>query len=124
MARNSSGSFEAFAIDKPKTIRPLFAFSAKSSEDVQQWLESGEAAWCIPGNLMGPDLMARIQLRNRRTLVLVVQAKCHISGNLDTVSSHVSASAIRSLVPKRFFGSLVRNQLGIPQGFSLTVVRL
>jgi len=112
VARKSSGSFEAFAIDKLTIMRSPFVFSAKSPEDVKCWLESGEAGWCIPGNLMGPDLMTRIRLSNGGLFVLVIQAKCHSAGNVDTGSADVSAAAIRSLIPSRFFHSLVRNQVG------------
>ena len=124
VARKSSGSFEAFSIDHPTIMRSTFTFSAKSPEDVKCWLESGEAGWCIPSNLMGPDLMTRLRLSNGRLLVLVIQAKRHSVGNVDTGSADVSAAAIRSLIPSRFFHSLVRNQLGILLDFSLTVVRL
>ena len=95
----------------PVALRPLPSMSPKAyapylhlAPRVQRMSNSSsEAAWCIPGNLMGPYLMARSQLSNGRTLLLAVQAKCHISGNLNTVSSHVFASAIQSLVPKQFF---------------------
>ena len=113
VARTSSGNFEAFAIDNLTIMRSTFAFSAKSPKDVKCWLESGEAGWCIPGNLMGPDLMTRIRLSNGRLLVLVIQAKCHAAGNVDTGSARVLVAAIRSLIPSRFFHSLVCNQVGV-----------
>jgi hypothetical protein len=72
---------------------------------------------------MGPDLMTRVQLSNGRILTLFIQAKCRSEGNIDTVNTSVSAAAIQSLIPSRFFHSLVRNQLGILPDFSFTVVR-
>ena len=73
---------------------------------------------------MGPDLMARLRLSDGRLLLLVIQAKCRSTGNIDTVNADVTASAIWSLIPGAFFCSLVCNQLGILPDFSLTVVRL
>jgi len=124
VARNSSSNFEAFAIDGPRAIASRFAFTAKDPEDVQCWLESGQAAWCIPGFKMGPDVMARLRLDDGALLLLVIQAKCRTTGNTNSMYPGVSADAIRSLIPHRFYHSLVRNQLCILLDFSLTVVRV
>ena len=113
VARKSSGDYEAFAIDRPFIPTATFAFSAQSAQDVEHWLRSGEAGWCIPGNLMGPDLMARLRLSDGRILLLVIKAKCHSSGNIDTVCADVTAHAIRSLIPANFFRSVVCSHLGI-----------
>ena len=122
VARSSSGDYEAFAFDKPVNPCSIFAFHAEGAGDVKRWLESGESCWCIPGTLMGPDLMTRLRLSDGRLLLLVIQAKCRSAGNIDTVSADVSASAIRSLIPGEFFHSSVCNQPGILLNFLLTVV--
>jgi len=124
VAQKSSGDFEAFTIDEPRNTRPTFAYSAKGPEEVQCWLESSENGWCIPGIQMGPNLMARLRLSDGTFLLLVIQAKCRTTGTNDYTKPDVSAEAIRSLIPSRFFHSLVRNQLSIILEFSLTVVRV
>ena len=111
VAPNSSGGYDDFRVDG------LFsnpAFKAKRPEDVKNWLERRKEVYCIPGNRMGPDLITRVRLSDGEVVLLFIQAKCHLSGNNET---SVSAGAIRSLVPGRFFSSLVRNQLGILLAF-------
>ncbi len=87
-------------------------------------IEQCKAGWCIPGINMGPDLMARLWLSDGRLLLLVIQAKSRTVGNADTVKANALASGIWSLIPERYFHSLVCNQLGILLDFSLTVVCL
>jgi hypothetical protein len=123
VTRNSSGNYEAFSIDKPINPRSIIAFSANSPEDVTNWLNEGEAGWCIPSRLMGPDLMARLKLSNGKILLLVVQAKCRTTGNIDTVKPEVTVDAIKSLTPERYFGSLVRNQLDLAPDILFTVAQ-
>ena len=53
VARKSSGDYEAFAIDRPFIPTATFAFSASTPQDVEHWLQSGEAGWCIPGSSWG-----------------------------------------------------------------------
>jgi hypothetical protein len=124
VARNSSGGFEPFDIvdDKPSVPSHRIACRAESVGDVKRWLESGEAGWCIPGNLMGPDLMTRVRLSDGKVLLLVVQAKCFFSGNQHTVTAETTAKAIRSLIPDNFFASLVRRQLSPYQVLDLFLV--
>jgi len=124
VARKSSGDFEAFTIDEFRNTRSTFAYSAKGPEEVQCWLESSENGWCIPDTQMGADLMARLRLSNGAFLLLVIQAKCRTTSTNEYMKSDVLAGAIRSLIPSRFFHSLVRNQLSIILDFSLTVVRV
>ena len=124
VARNSSGEFHAFAIENPIQPATIFAFPAETPEEVTLWLQSGEAGWCLPGDFMGPDLMARLLLDNGKHLLLVIQAKCQSSGNNDTLRADVAADAIRSLTPANFFRSLVCNDLGILWDPSLTAVCL
>ena len=60
------------------------------------WLKDGQAGWCIPGNMMGPDLMARLLINGKRVL-MVIQAKCRTTGNKDkTMSANATAEAIIS----------------------------
>lgn len=54
---------------------------------------------------MGPDLMTWLRLDDGKYLLLIIQAKCHFSGNKDTVTADVAAKAIRSLIPDNFFAS-------------------
>jgi hypothetical protein len=125
VARSSSGSFEAFAIDGPINPGSTFPFSAKTPEDVASWLERGEAGWCIPSRQMGPDMMTRVRLWDGRILLLVVQAKCHSKSkpSAHNVMAAVTAEAIRSVTPNNFFRPLVRNPL-ISSCFSLNFVCL
>ena len=109
VAPNSSGGYEAFHVDG---LLSNPAFNAKSSEDVKQWLERREEVYCIPGNRMGAGLITRVRLSDGELVLLFIQVKCQLSGNNGTVNASVSARAIQSLVPGRFFSSLVRNQLG------------
>ena len=112
VARNSSGDFEPFDTidDQPSVASHAVAFRAEEPGDVKRWLETGQAGWCIPATSMGPDLMTRLQLDNGKVLLLVVQAKCFFSGNQHTVTAQTTADAIRSLIPDKFFASLVRRQ--------------
>ena len=108
VARDTSGSFRPFSIDDPGSISSALACNAETLEDVTRWLREGKEAWCIPGNLMGPDLMARVRLSNKEVLLLVIQGKCLTDG-LESLGADIAAKAIQSLVPSRFFQSLVRN---------------
>jgi len=109
VTRTSTGAFENFDSihARPKLPTIGVAFYAKNLEDIKTWLESGGADWCVPGTLMGPDLMAWVQLSNGKRLLLVIQAKCHSWGNIDTLRAEATAGAIRSLIPKRFFAPKV-----------------
>jgi hypothetical protein len=110
VTRTSSGDFKDFDIvDGRQPLLPSHgvAVYAKGPDDVKRWLESGQAGWCLPGTLMGPDLMAWLRLSNGKALLLVIQAKCYFTGNKDTVSAEVTAKAIQSLIPRNFFASLV-----------------
>jgi hypothetical protein len=109
VTRTSSGDYKPFDIidDKPVLPSTGVAFYAEYPEDVKWWLESGETGWCVPGNRMGPDLMTWLRLSNGRLLLLVIQAKCHLAGNIDTLRASATAQAIRSLIPSGFFASLV-----------------
>jgi hypothetical protein len=60
---------------------------AKDLSNVKEWIESKQSAWCIPGELMGPDLMAWLQLEDGKLLLLLIQAKCHLEGNIDTLAA-------------------------------------
>jgi len=109
VTRTSSGDFEEFDIVDGRPLLPSrgVAFYAKGPDDVKRWLESGQTGWCLPGTLMGPDLMAWLRLSNGKALLLVIQAKCHFTGNKDTLSAENTADAIQSLIPSTFFASLV-----------------
>jgi hypothetical protein len=119
--RESSSSFEDFPPDLLHT-NPIFY--AKRPVDVRDWIESRKEAYCVPGTLMGPDLITRIRLSNGEVILLFIQVKCHLHGNVDTLDAVVSAHAIRSTIPANFFISFVRNQLGILLGSSLTAAHM
>ena len=108
VARGTSGKFQPFSIDDPSSISSALACNAQTMEDVAHWLREGKEAWCIPGNLMGPDLMARVKLDNGKFLLLVIQGKCHTTGS-EHLRATVAADAIRSLDPSRYFWSVVRD---------------
>jgi hypothetical protein len=124
VARGSSGGFEPFdTLDGKLSVASHgIAFSAKTPAQVKGWLEHSQAGWCIPGHLMGPDLMVRLRLSNGKVLLLVIQAKCFFTGNQHTVSAETTAKAIRSLIPSQFFASLVRRQLSPSQVLDLCLV--
>jgi len=113
VTRNSSGDLEHFSIVDAQPLASSYgiSFYAKNPEDVKLWLERGEAGWCLPGTRMGPDLMARLQLSNGRIVLLAIQAKCFFTGNKETLTAVVTAKAIRSLIPSKFFAPMVRRRL-------------
>jgi hypothetical protein len=125
VTRMPSGDCVDFGIIGHDSVFPStgLAFYARTPKAVKGWLEGGGAGWCIPGNSMGPDLMAWLRLDDGRFLLLVIQAKCHLTGNINTLSAEVTADAIRSLMPSKFFTSLVCRWC-LPSGFALIMVYL
>jgi hypothetical protein len=107
----NSDALLPFSIDNPFDAASIVAYSAKTPEAVKHWLEAGREGWCIPHKNMGPDLMARLELSNGRRLLLVIQAKCHIHGNKETLTAGVTAHAINTLIPRDFFQPNVRCKL-------------
>jgi len=75
---------------------------------VESWIKSMHTGWCIPSKNMGPDLMTWLRLSDGRLLLVIFQAKCYLTGNLHTLAADVTADAIRSLIPARFFSNLKR----------------
>jgi hypothetical protein len=113
VTRISSGNYVDFdVIREGSVLRPIgLAVYAKTPEAVECWLQGGGAGWCIPEDSMGPELMAWLRLDDGsddgRFLLLIIQAKCPLIGNIDTLSAEATADAIRSLIPSKFFASLV-----------------
>jgi hypothetical protein len=106
-----SGGYQPFSIDKPNNLDSTIPCSANGPVAVTGWLKTGQEGWCIPDNMMGPDLMARLRIGDKLVL-MVIQAKCYSTGNKDgTLSAGVTAEAIRSLIPDNFFESSVRYRL-------------
>ncbi|KAM6492769.1 hypothetical protein JOM56_012493 [Amanita muscaria] len=66
--------------------------------------------WCVPGTLMGPDLMAWLRLDDGKLILLLIQAKCYLAGNKDTLVPTVTGKAIRSLSPRNFYSTLRSTQ--------------
>ena len=112
----SSDQFVDFNFITNHSISPTASVtcSAKGVDEVKSWLKTGGAGWCVPGNLMGPDLMARVRLSNGKIILLVIQAKCHLSGNDETLPANVAADAIRTLIPRKWYHSIVCRSLSSP----------
>ena len=122
VARDSRGAFHRFDIITSDPIVPSTGVSSVATEpaDVEAWMRNVPTGWCLPGNRMGPDLMAWLQLADGKMLLLLIQAKCYLSGNKDrTLKAGVVADAIRSLTPKCFYSSVV----GILRRSPLTVLK-
>ncbi len=100
-----------FSISAPFDPTSIVACSAKDPEAVAHWLREGQGAWCIPAVGMGPDLIAHLELEGGKQLVLFIQAKCHSSGNIETTTADVTAKAVESLIPGKFYSGLVRCRL-------------
>ncbi|PVF91052.1 hypothetical protein CPB86DRAFT_855689 [Serendipita vermifera] len=81
------------------------AIHAITVDQVTSWLKTGEAGWCLPGPLMGPDLMAQVRLDNGKIILLVIQAKCHMAGNAQTTAAQVSTSEIELLISETWYHS-------------------
>lgn len=109
----SSNEFVDFDIITEQTDSPGtgIAINAQGVDKVKSWLERGEAGWCLPGDLMGPDLMAQVRLENGDIILLVIQAKCHMFGNIETTTGEVTADAILLLIPSTWFQSTVCGSL-------------
>jgi hypothetical protein len=103
VARSASGTFEAFRDHQLVEPTTEVVFHADTPADVKNWLEHGEAPWCRPGAKMGPDLLTRVRLDDERVLLLVIQAKCHLSGNSRTITAHYTADAINKVTPSYYF---------------------
>lgn len=54
----SLGSYEDIQVDG---LLSSPAFNAKNPEEVKHWLEGHKEVYCVPGNLMGPDLTTRVR---------------------------------------------------------------
>lgn len=108
-----NGKIQVFDIPNGDPVVPSagIAFYAKDPKDAEDWIRSMRVGWCIPGNNMGPDLMAWLRLNDGRLLLLLIQAKCYLTGNIDTVDAAVTAEAIRLLTPGRFYSALVSTSL-------------
>lgn len=127
VTRANGDTLKDFDIPNGDPVVPSngIAFIAHDPEDVKKWIKSMHTGWCLPGWCLpgqnaGPDLMAWLRLDDGRLLLLLFQAKCYLTGNLDTVPATVTAKAIRSLIPNELFSCLVRTVS--PLRSSLTVV--
>jgi hypothetical protein len=81
---------------------PGVAYYAKNPNDVKDWIISKRSMWCIPGRYMGPDLLAWLRLDDGK-LLLLIQAKCYLEGNIDTLVPKVTSKAIQSLNTDNFY---------------------
>ncbi|KAG8815651.1 hypothetical protein FRC18_001409 [Serendipita sp. 400] len=80
---------------------------AGNIREVTSWIQNGTTGWCIPPDYMGPDLLTWIQLTSSRRVLVAIQAKSYFSGNEETLSAGVMASAIHTINPKVFYSDLV-----------------
>ena len=69
-------------------------YYGKDPDDIKGWITSKRSMWCIPGQLMGLDLMVWLRLDDGKLLLLLIQAKCYLEGNVDTLVPQVTAKAI------------------------------
>jgi hypothetical protein len=113
VAQTASGCFKSFDMVTGQPVIPStgIAISAPSLQDIKNWVYDGGAGWCIPGNGMGPDLMTWLQLKDENYLLLVIQAKCHLFGSSENITAKATDAAIQSVIPHRFFASLVSRHL-------------
>ncbi|KAF8238002.1 hypothetical protein L208DRAFT_416279 [Tricholoma matsutake] len=108
VTRGNGDTLQDFDIPNGDPVVPSngIAFIADDPEDVKKWIKSMHTGWCLPGQNAGPDLMAWLRLSDGRLLLLLFQAKCYLTGNLDTIAAAVLAKAIRSLIPNEIFSCL------------------
>jgi hypothetical protein len=110
VASDTRGVLHPFDIITSDPIVPSTGVSliATDPKEVEAWLKNVPTGWCLPGKLMGPDLMAWLLLEDGKLLLLLIQGKCFISGNKDgTLKASVIADAIRSLTPSNFYVTVV-----------------
>ena len=84
------------------------AYYAENPNDVKDWITSKQNIWCIPGRYMGPDLLAWLRLEDGKLLLLLIQAKCYLEGNIDTLVPRATSKAIQSLSTDKFYTASVR----------------
>jgi hypothetical protein len=101
VCRKDGGDIIVFDIPggEPELLSAGVSFYAKDLKAVQNWLELIHAVWCFPSHLIGPDLMAWLRLKDARLLLLLIQAKCYLTGNIASLDAEVTAYAIRQLSP-------------------------
>jgi hypothetical protein len=109
VTRLNGETLEMFDIPNENPVVPSagIAYFAQDPKDVENWIKSMKTGWCLPGQNMGPDLMAWLRLHDGRLLLVLFQAKCYLTGNRHTISADVTANAIRSLTPGHYFSTLV-----------------
>lgn len=105
VAKRSDGTYGPFDHISEQPLNPSYGvpFHANGPTEVQKWIESGGAGWCIPGNDMGPDLITRVRLDTDEVLLVFIQVKCMFDGNNDTLRAGETADAIRSLIPENYY---------------------
>jgi hypothetical protein len=104
-----NGTYKAFDIpnENPEVISASMPYITQDLKDVEHWMKSVHAGWCLLGPFMGPDLMAQLRLNYGQLLLVLIQAKCHLNGNLNTTAADVTAKAIRSVSPGNVFSELI-----------------
>jgi hypothetical protein len=83
------------------------AHYAENPNDVRDWIISKRSTWCIPGRYMGPDLLTWLRLEDGKLLLLLIQAKCCLTGNISTLAVGDTADAVRSLITNKMFSTSV-----------------
>jgi hypothetical protein len=84
-------------------------YYASNGAEVMKWLKDSNAGWCLPGNLLGPDLLVRLQLSSGERILLVAQHKLPFPGNTDSDSldAETATSAVTSLTSDHWFKNAV-----------------
>lgn len=69
-------------------------YYAESLNNVKDWIFS---TWCILGQYMGPDLLVWLRLDDGKLLLLLIQVKCYLKGNIGMLVLKDTSKAIQSL---------------------------
>ena len=109
VVQTSASDFQPFSMitDKPVVPSSGITYHARDLQTVHNWVQKGGPGWCIPGALMGPDLLVWVRLCDKKILLLAIQAKCYFTGNNTTLTPSTALDAIRSITPCNFWQSSV-----------------
>jgi len=111
VCRVDENEFQPADLDTQRPVIPGTGMSyyASNGAEVIKWLRDSNAGWCLPGNLLGPDLLVRLQLSSGERILLVAQHESCSSGNTDSDSldAETATSAVTSLTYDHWFKNAV-----------------
>jgi hypothetical protein len=109
MTQLNGGTLKVFDIPNENPVVPSadLAYFAQGSKDVEHWIKSKDAGWCLPSSYMGPNLMVWLCLDDEQLLLVLFQVKCYLNGNIHTIPAKITVGAIQSLSPKNILSKLV-----------------